>query len=210
MRYFKTFALTLYFFIGILIPACDWVGIDDDCNCGGTRFFNVIDLRVDAFKDISSSVLVTPGERLFLDEFEGFYLDYEVDYHACANPRTDWSLSLMNTAWACSCAVGYDGSKNEGLIDLTVTTVNDFDDDHLAGSSINDLLQYRGSFWETDDLPFPEFLEEEKADKLRFEDMKLSLLKAPEIDSVFQVQIRMELSTGEVYEASSPAFVILE
>ncbi|MEL6659166.1 MAG: hypothetical protein AAFP77_12625 [Bacteroidota bacterium] len=210
MRNYKTFLLTLYFFIGVLIPACDFSADDDfDCNCSGSRYFNIMDLEVGAFSDFDSQASISDGQQLRLEEFAGFYVDYVVDYHACAMPKQDWSLSLMTSAYACSCIGGYDGSKEEELVWFTVLTVNDFDDNHPAGSSINDLLQYEGSFWEQEDVRLVEFLEEEKMGKMRFEDMQLRLLKAPEADSLVQVEVQMELSTGESFQALSPAIVIL-
>lgn len=210
MRFLKIFALTLYFFIGILIPACNF-GADDDlnCNCGSSKFFDVMDLQVDPVTDFGSLDFIPSGEQLNLAEFGGFYVDYIADYHACVQPKNNWSLSTMSSAFACSCLFGYEGSKSEALVDFTVTTVNDFDADHLAGSPINDLLQYEGSFWDENNLPLTDFLTMEQEGNLSVEDMRLSLLKAPEIDSVLQVQVRMELSTGEVYEASSATIILL-
>ncbi|MEO0723654.1 MAG: hypothetical protein AAFZ63_03865 [Bacteroidota bacterium] len=210
MRTYKVFFLTLYFFIGILIPACDFSTEDDfDCNCSGSRFFNIMDLEIGAFSDFDNLTGISDGQQLRLNDFAGYYIDYVVDYHACAQPRQDWSLSLMTPAYACSCIAGYDGSKNEELVAFTVRTVNDFDADHPAGSSINDLFQYEGNFWDVEDIPLVDFLEEEQMDRMRFEDMRLRLLKAPEADSLVQVEVQMELSTGESFQVLSPAIVIL-
>ena len=209
MRNYKAFLLTLYFFIGILIPACDFAIEDDDCNCSGVRFFNVMDLEVGTFSDFDNFSRISDGQQVRLDQFAGYYIDYIVDYHACAKPQWDWSLNLMSSAYACSCITGFDGSKDEELVAFTVRTVNDFDDDHPAGSSINDLLQYEGSFWEPEDIPLVEFLDEEQMAKMRFEDMRLRLTKAPEADSLVQIEVKMELSTGEIYQVMSPAIVVL-
>ena len=206
MKSIKTFALTVYFFIGIIIPACDWT---DPCDCSGYRYFDVTDMTVQALTNLEDFTPVTPGEQLSLDMFGGFYIDYIADYHACKALENDWSLSLMSSAYACSCLVGYDGSREEALVEFSVNTLNDFDEDHLAGSSINDLLMYQGSYLDLDSQAFPDFLSEEMAGKLRFEDMRLSLTSAPTIDSVFQIEVVMELSTGERYVRQSEAFVLL-
>ena len=205
----RTLALTIYLFIGILIPSCDWINTVDDCDCSGSRYFDVEGLQVDAFTDIDQGILVTPAQQLRLSEFDGFYVDYLVDYHACLTPKADFSLSLMNSAFACSCLPGFDGSNTEELLDFTITTINDFDADHLAGSNIIDLFQYQGGFFEPDDQPLADFLVQEQSGKLTIEDMRLRLLEAPSLDSVLQIKVRMELSTGEVYEELSPAFVLL-
>ena len=205
----RTLALTIYLFIGILIPSCDWITTIDDCDCSGSRYFDMEGLQVDAFTDIDQGILVTPAQQLTLSEFDGFYVDYLVNYHACLMPKADFSLSLMNSALACSCLGGFDGSNTEELVDFTITTINDFNADHLAGSDIIDLFQYEGGFFEPDDQPLADFLMQEQSGKLTIEDMRLRLLEAPSMDSVLQIKVRMELSTGEVYEELSPAFVLL-
>ena len=209
MHRIKTILLTLYFFVGILVPSCEFIDPGLDCDCSDYRYFDVTDLTIDPVQDFDRPSPVPPGQQLSLSEFAGFYLDYVTDYHACLEPKENWSLNLMAPAYGCSCALGWEGSKNEELVDFTVTTINDFDDDHLAGTNINDLLQYEGSYFGQDDRPLTEFIEEERMSKLRFEDMHLGLTKAPELDSVLQVQVRMELSTGEVFEVSSAAIVLL-
>jgi len=208
MKSLRTVTLTLYFFIGILIPACDW-SVTDDCNCDGFRYFDVTDLEVRTYPGQLEGEEVVPNQELRLEEFGGFYVDYLVDYHAQQQPKTDWSLSLMNTALACSCAAGYDGSKNEELVVFTVKTVNDFDAEHPAGSLIHDLLQYEGSFFFSDVQPFEDFLELEQQGKMYYEDMRLTINKAPTLNSLFQVEIEMELSTGERFEVQSTPFVLL-
>jgi hypothetical protein len=208
MKSLRTATLTLYFFIGILIPACDW-SITDDCNCDGYRYFNVTDLEVRTSVGQIEGEEVAPNQELRLEQFWGFYVDYLVDYHAQQQSKTDWSLSLMNSALACSCAVGYEGSKNQELVTFTVKTVNDFDAEHPAGSLINDLLQYKGSSYFADDQPLEDFLELEQQSKMSYEDMRLSINKAPTLDSLFQVEIVMELSTGERFEVQSTPFVLL-
>lgn len=208
MKLLRTTTLTLYFFLGILIPSCDW-SITDDCDCSGYRYFNVTDLEIRTFVDQRQELQVELNQVLRLEQFDGFYLDYLVDYHALQQPKIDWSLSLMSSALACSCAIGYDGSKNEELIAFTIKTVNDFDAEHPAGSLIHDLLQYDGSYFYDDAQPLEDFLELEQQGKMAYEDMRLSISKAPAIDSLFQVEILMELSTGERFEVLSTPFVLL-
>ncbi len=209
MKSVKTILLTLYFFLGILVPSCELVDPGLDCNCGNYRFFDVTDITIDPVSDFDSQTRIQSNQQVTLVEFAGFHVDYIADYHASLQPKNDWSFTLMAPAYGCSCLTGWEGSKEEELIDFTVTTINDFDDDHLAGSSINDLLRHEGSFWEQNSQPLTEFLDEEKVGKLRFEDMNLGLNQAPVLDSNFQVQVRMELSTGEVFEVTSAAIVLL-
>ncbi len=92
---------------------------------------------------------------------------------------------------------------------MSIITINDFDTDHLAGSEIHDLLDYFGSAYEPgwDASTLEEYLSNQTGENLEREDVLLKLKKAPDSDTPFQVKITMELSTGEKYEATSPAIV---
>lgn len=88
----------------------------------------------------------------------------------------------MNTANACSSiAPGGHGSKAEALDSLSIITLNDFDVDHPAGTSINDILDYGGSRynpWNENSIPLVDFLTERKGKLLETEDM-ISKLRFP-------------------------------
>jgi len=199
--------LTLFLTIGFFFPSCI-VSDDDDCNCGGSRFFDVEGLEILSFKDDSRSSINLPGETISLATYGGLYIDYLARYHAQLTPKRDWSFSLMNTAYACSCIVGFDGSKEEELVSFSITTLNDFDNDHLAGSDIVDLFDVRGTFFSEENESLSDYLAN-MTGKLMQEDMLLMPTKVPELNAEVKVRVRMELSTGEVYEADSVPFTLV-
>jgi len=125
-------------------------------------------------------------------------------------PREKWSFSLMPTANACSVIPGTEGSKEEALVNFSITTLNDFDTEHLANSNINDLFDYHGGFFKALDNPIPltQFIDEQ-TENLEQEDMILELKKAPEMNPEFKIKILMELSTGEVYEVEAAPIIVI-
>ncbi len=196
MKKLKIIGFTVILMIGFIIPGCEQ---DDDCG-GSSSYFDVLGIDEVVFLD-SSNTVIAPNETVALDELGKIFIGYETDYHSIELPERDWSFSLIPSAYACSPIFGDKGSKTEALVDFSITTLNDFDDDHLANSNINDLFDYRGSSWEllTTPISLTQFLNEQTGN-LQEEDMFLTLKKAPELNQAFKIKVAMELSTGEMYE----------
>jgi len=201
MKKVKIIGLILAFSIGFTFPSCEKGPVD---SCDGVvfrNFFDVKGLTVSSFSDFSNNAFIPAGDTIALEELDVFFVDYDVDYLVNDFPKQSHPFYLMPTANACSYIPGGQGSKEEGLVNFTITTLNDFDSAHLAGSSLNDLFLYSGSIWEPVETPIPlaQFLSDQ-TENLQSEDMLLKLEKAPELNSEFRISIRMELSTGEIYE----------
>lgn len=211
-RKIPVICLTLILTTGVFIPACDPLdeGVITLCDCSSHKYFDVQGLAVLAVTDLRTQKEIPENDTLQLAEFDGLFIDYIVEYHARSKPTksSHWSFSLMNTAMACSCVAGPAGSKNEKLESLIITTINDFDEEHKANESINDLLVYKGSIFNSLDVSLEEFISSNKDMNLLQENMYLQLTKAPVLNSNFQVKISMKLSTGETYEVESKAFVL--
>ena len=81
-----------------------------------------------------------------------------------------------------------------------------FDSLHLANSSINDLIEanYR---YHMRGQSLEEFLVQDTS-KIPVDQLSFFLTKAPELDSLFQVKVEVNLSTGENYEVDSPTIII--
>lgn len=211
----KTFLLTLLLSIGFFFPSCDKDDPGDSCD--GVVFLNHFDVKglaVLNYSDLANQNIITPSDTIDFDELDKVYIDYVVEYIVRKPAPRDWSFSLMQNATACSYIAGGSGSREEQLVSLSITTINDFDNDHLANSNINDLFEYHGSYgsyWErlTNPIPFTQFIDEQTTENLQAEDIVLALNKAPEIDQTFQIKVEMELSTGEVYEFETFPIVIL-
>jgi len=214
MKKFLTISLTFFLIIGFTFPACQ----DDDIvdgplnSCDGVVFlnhFNVLGLAVSSFSDISTDEMIAPFDTITFDELDKIKIDYLVNYIAQKSSKKNWSFSLMPSLMACSYIPGTNGSKNEAIENLTISTLNDFDSDHLADTDIKDLFDYHGSAWERLDNPISllQFLEEQTGN-IQGGDLILGLKKAPEINQEFRLKVTLELSTGEVYEFETEPIII--
>ena len=201
--------LTLILCIGFIVPSCDDFNPGIDCDCDPYRYFDINSIsNLRFYEDFNLGEQIFPSDTIPIANFDAIYIDLDADYHATIQRQFDWTFSLINTSNACTCAVGWDGSKNERLVDLQVITLNDFDNDHLANSSINDLIDFQGRFFNQTDIPLNEFITNQ-TEPLAHEDFLLKLKKAPELNSEFKVKIVVELSTGEEYEIESLPIIIV-
>lgn len=193
----KVVLLTTLLTIGFTFQNCI-----PECNCSpiDTPFFDI--------KGIAISNMPSKAEVDFENYF-GIYMSYQVDYiTSVCEKKQDWGFSLMNTALACDCDFnGSQGSKNEKLDNVTVITLNDFDSEHLANDTINDLMQVRVGEFNLVDLD--QYLQQDSMliPKVNLE-LGLMLKKAPELNKSFEVKIIVDLSTSETYEATSQPITI--
>ena len=197
---FKTLLLTAILFVGFGIQSCE----EDYCDCctvGEYRgFFDIQDVQVSHWDSTKRPI----DQAILRYEDYGFInMHFVVDYVVHQESR-GFDFSFMSSAYGCSPeSPGVEGSKEEALESLQIITINDFDDEHKAGESINDLLEFN-------DIRFggaPVLLEsylDSLTGNVPTEYFVLGLLKEPEIDKNFQVRAEMQLSTGEYYEATSP------
>ena len=209
MKSAKITGLTLFLFIGFIVPSCDKVDDDGfDCDCSQYQYFDIRGLKDFSYRQ--DSLLreeILPFDTVSFAEFSGgAILSYFVEYHAFAEPKYEPSFSLIPTANACSCIGGYGGSKTEKFKSFTITTINDFDNEHPANSNINDLLitnDQEGNY-----IPFDEFLNNQTGFIMQ-EWRVIKLKKAPVLNPEFNFKVRLELSTGEVYEKTAyPIYVM--
>ena len=213
MKNIKIIGLTIFLFMGIIIPSCD----DDHDQCGGIdssqyAYFDIEGLDLRIYKETLTNELVEPMDSVLFSELGNLYLDYHSSYHATLEPKKNWTFSLINSAIACTpLEQGYNGSKEEEIIEFSITTLNDFDNNHLANDNINDLFDYVGSRYHSlldNKIPLMQFIDELDG-PLEEEDMMLELKKAPELNQEFKVKIKLELSTGEIYEIETePIFIV--
>lgn len=199
--YQKTILLTLFLITGVTFQQCN----PFDCNCPPYLgdYFDIRDIALTQYRKRDACCInaLEANEEVRYSDYYGITIDFQVDYLAFqCREGSRYGFSLTNTALACSCPEnGWLGSKTEKLESLAVLTLHDFDASHSARDTLNDLLEVR-LFTETMELE--EYLRQDTS-LVRFEDLSLQLKKAPELDTTFQVYVRLELSTGEVYEAQS-------
>jgi len=209
MKNFKSILLIFLLTNVFVIPSCEKGSSDPLDSCHDVDFtqyqyFNIEGLNYE-WRNVSSDI-----DTVAFEELGHLYIDYETDYSASLQPKTKSSFSLIPTAYACSIIPGTKGSKEEELISFTISTLNDFDEEHTANSNINDLFDYQGGFLDFPENPIPltQYLEEQTG-LLQEEDMVLTLKKAPEINTEFKIKVVMELSTNEVYEfETEPIFIV--
>ena len=213
MKNIKIIGLTLFLFIGFILPSCHKVTddyYDPICDCEQTKFFDIKGLNDLTYQlDSISREVAMPLDTVSFSEFTGgISITYLVDYHAFAEPKASFSFSLINTVDAsCFCPYGYAGSKTEKIKSFSVITINDFDNEHPANSNINDLLMT----YDQDNklINFDDFLNN-KTDAIKKWRRILRLKKAPTLNAKFNFKIKLELSTGEVYEKIGFPIIIEE
>ena len=210
MKNVKIIGLTFFLFIGFIVPSCDKSDDDTgfDCDCTLVQFFDI-----KGFNDFRYGLdsffreEIPPFDTVSFAEFKGgAVIPYIVDYHAFAEPESDYSFSLIPAANACSCIGGYGGSKTEKFKSFTITTINDFDSEHPANSSINDLLMTIGQ--EGNNIPLDEFLNNQTGNIMQARRV-IKLKKPPVLNPEFNFKARLELTNGEVYEKTAyPIYVM--
>ena len=169
-------------------------------------FFDIQDMDVINMKEeeVGGQSSIGTGDTIDFKDYSFMRLSFQVDF--VAMQQRQWpAFSLIPSAYACSCiGHGFLGSKEERIKELTITTLNDFDADHLAQDTINDLFEVLNI-----DNPrnLKTFLETDTS--LIWQDqILLGLIKAPELNTEFKVNVKLELSTNEVYEIETIPFVI--
>lgn len=201
MKNFKSILLLFLLTNVFIIPSCEEKDSCDGIDFNQFLYFNIEGLEYDWSG--------TNSDTVAFEELGNLYIDYETEYSASVHPKEKGFFSLIPSAYACSILPGTEGSKEEELVSFTISTLNDFDEEHLANSNINDLFDYHGGNLDFLENPIPltQYLEEQTG-LLQEEDMFLSLTKAPEINSEFKMKVVMELSTEEVYEFETKPFFI--
>jgi len=187
---FKVLFLTLLLTVGIGFQ-----------NCGTCP-------DVDLFFDIIGMNLVHRGQdngpleedTIAFDDYGSLAIVYDVDFVYNASPLD--GFSLMPTAYGLDCLVeGGEGSRDEQYDNITVITLNDYDHLHKANDTINDLITI-AAFGQAMDIET--FLARNNGNIINRE-LDLELTSPPSVSSEFQVRVRVDLSTGEGYDAiSSP------
>lgn len=197
----KTLLLTALLSIGFTFQNCDLVGCKCDKLLG--KYFQVTSIAVDLYKKRGSCCAdkITDNQQVALSDLS-INVQHSIRFYSLQ--PTPHSFSLIPTASACDCVDnGYQGSKQK-LQSLSVITLQDFDAQHLANDTINDLLNTQ-VYLNTYDLNT--YLRTDTAAINQF-GYTLTLKKKPELSSSFRVRIDIRLKSGELFSASSSAATI--
>ncbi|MEZ4933532.1 MAG: hypothetical protein R2788_15600 [Saprospiraceae bacterium] len=204
MKKFVLFLLVLFLVIGVTFPSCI-IDDDIDCNCppitGG--YFRILDLdltnySIFGFKPTQNSTISHVDFLLRIN------IGYE--FYACTKPDINKGFSLINSALACSCI--YDGiyGAKEKIEEIVVITKNDFSNDLLAGDTINQQMEILDYFFgEKESLQA--FVGRDD-NLLQFDGFELFLKNAPQLDSLFEVEIKITLDNGEEFTIENEPVII--
>ncbi len=206
MKTIKTIGLTVFLIIGFTFQNCDPC---DDCADILGSYFDIEGLELNHYriKEGCCAEQLFEGDEVIFSDYGSLTIDYLVNYHSYNCEKANFlDFSLVNSAYACSCAQnGYRGSKEESLNSLIILTLNDFDEEHLANDTINDLLNV-SLYTETVDLE--EYVARDTS-LIQYEQLNLELKQAPTLDDDLKLKVILSLSTGETYEAESASIVVI-
>ena len=202
----RTFLLIGLITFGIM-PGCnDFL----ECDINAPQYFDIFGVEVrHAIGTIGSIQFAEENSTSVIDNYFGIQISPDAQFYGLESSRKNSFSWIGSKLWASGPAIaGWGGSENEMLEDLQVTTLNDFDDTHPAGSTLNDLLSVRLFDGEQD---LDSYIQQNNDRLIQIEDLPyiLSLEKAPTADSVFQIRVSMTLSTGEEYSSESPKIFLL-
>lgn len=191
---------------GLPFQMCTVVDDDFGCGCGSGPSADYFDINgfemLHAKKAKIGASSIKENEVINYFNYYGLVVNYTVDYISYNTPPQKPRFSLTPELYACSCKQpGDSGSKNEKLKNITVITVNDFDDNHKANDTITDITRIRQDRIR-DYLKIDDYLKTDST-LIRTQNFELKIDKAPTINKTFQAKVIIELSTGEIYDETS-------
>jgi hypothetical protein len=195
---FKAFFLSAVLTSGFVIPSCDPCDHDPVPN-----YFDIEGISLVNREGVTSSSNLPIKDSSSVN-FENYWftMDFGVSYFfgQASEPNSSFQLNMMGSALACRYPdKGYQGAQ-EKIESLTITTLNDFDDTHLAGSNINDLLNIfdiNSGMQDLDDY-LGKNISYIKNVRMLFE-----LKEKPTISSFFKAKVVLKLDNGEEYTAEN-------
>lgn len=194
--------LTLFLVFGFTLTNCE----EDDCGCPPNEgaYFDILGIEsIRHFERVSetSISLVPDGGQVPFDNYYGFTMGFSVSYLSMNRGEKRHS-SGIGQLYACSCLEysGMEGAKHERLEEVTVITLNDFNESFKANDTINEILLVSGQ-------PLNEYLAQ-NTELISHPYMTFSLDEQPSLSNPFKVKLVLELSTGEVYEQKSSAVML--
>jgi len=142
---------------------------------------------------------LSPTDTVALDSIGGIHIRFESNYVAQHRRIFPLQKPFLQTASACSIIPGYDGAKEEQLSKFDIISLDFWDVDHPEGSTINDLLQYRGNDWGDSDQSLISFIDSQTG-LLTTESLRLAFIQGPMKAGSYRLKIDVEFTYGEEYE----------
>jgi len=190
----RTLFLSALFTIGFALPS---TLLTSCCDCEST--LNYFDIRgvtqpVHSVSSSSGISIVDSGQVIDFDTYTSTIMNFNVNFVANNSPSfKSWELNLMGTANALSCDCddnfGSLGAKTEALAALSITVLDDFNSDVLAGDVVTSLFDFETAPGQPDLLENP-FLE-------------FTLNTKPDNNNLLRFRVDLILSSGENYSATT-------
>ena len=199
----RSVILSLFLAIGFTFQNCNPFEVDCNCKPITKPYFDIQGIELIQYKKRGECCAdkLANQEEVFLSDYSGLSINFKAENIALNESlKAIRVFSLMSSASACSCFYdGELGSKNERLKSLNLITLNNFDKNHLANDTINDLFNVN-LFGNRIDLN--KYLSQDTS-LIKYNSILVELKKAPDLNEEFKVKVVMGLSTSETYESVS-------
>lgn len=213
MKTSRHFLLVIFLFIGFNFQNCgDENGIG--CECNTVPFFDINGFELIHQEKNSDNFImqINANDSLSFSSYGFMELNFEVDYISYLRGKSNGfglGFSTMSSAFGCSCLTsGFSGAKTEGLIDLTIITLNDYNENYLANDTINEIIE----FYHDTDLGNPETVDEFISQNSNLIKREFNLFRPtlePTLSDKFQLKVSISLSNDEKYELTSPEIILI-
>lgn len=131
---------------------------------------------------------------------------FQANYMALS--RQDFGGSLMAT----SCSKPGEAGDIIGVDTVVVRTVLDYNENHVSGSVVNDIVLAKGRFRSSDTfadfLPLENYLSE-NAEGVRVITFQLILTESPTTNTPFAFDLTFVMNNGDVFQHRSPAIDLM-
>ncbi|MCI4667542.1 MAG: hypothetical protein MRZ79_05220 [Bacteroidia bacterium] len=199
----KSIKFTLIFAIlmgFILVPSCI-------SPCGNDvesfPYFDIKEMRAWAYRSQPERGRLENGESVKYPNLGGIQLAFDVDYLA---KQKSWKFSipsLVSSANACSLIPpGYEGSKEEKLVEVDVITLVDYNGNFPKGSSINEMVV----FMENGEEASLEAYLARQVENVKSENLFFTHDQSPDSIIDFAINVSLKFSNGESYTQGISGF----
>ncbi len=204
----KIFFLAFAMFIAII--AYESCRPSQGCDGTNTIYYKITNPQITNYRTADTShrgFLPLDTTKMTCKNFNWrINFDYET---YCQNKQKNKNLpSLFSSAYALPASIEY--ASKEKIETFTVTTINNYDDAHLAGSSLNDIITitswapYGGAeaLFVSSEHNLAEFMAFENR-PVEGNSMQLYLTKPPKNNTTLKANIKIKLSNGQNFEINT-------
>ncbi|MCC5915980.1 MAG: DUF5034 domain-containing protein [Cryomorphaceae bacterium] len=147
----------------------------------------------------TSSPPLENNSIVFFEDYSSLILRYSVSYLSAINQPKKKGFGQL---YALSCSSsGMSGSKHQKYQNITVITLNDFNEQYKKGDTINDVM--RVGYNET----IEDYINARDTSNVENTVFSFFLTQPPTIDPKFQVKVIVELNSGEIYSKESTTVI---